>query len=70
MIEDGVRLGEFECANIKLVGFAILGAINWMPKWYRSNGALSPRARSSKRWLNYFLRGLQPQPDATANAQR
>jgi AcrR family transcriptional regulator len=64
MIEDGVRLGEFECANVKLVGFAILGAINWMPKWYRSNGALSSETIIEE-IVNYFLRGLQPQPDAT-----
>jgi AcrR family transcriptional regulator len=63
MIEDGVRLGEFECANVKLVGFAILGAINWIPKWYRSTGTFSSETIVEE-MVNYFLRGLQRQPEA------
>lgn len=58
MIEDGIRLGEFEQVNVKLAGFAILGAINWIPKWYRSTGALSSEVIVEE-MVNYFLRGLK-----------
>jgi AcrR family transcriptional regulator len=41
MIRDGIAAGEFAPQNIDLAGITILGAINWIPKWYRSSGALS-----------------------------
>jgi AcrR family transcriptional regulator len=59
MIEDGIRLGEFEQVNVKLAGFAILGAINWIPKWYSPTGAFAPEVIIEE-MVNYFLRGLQP----------
>ena len=58
LIEDGVRSGEFECDNVKLAGFAILGAINWIPKWYRPNGPLLA-AEIADGMVQYFLRGLR-----------
>ncbi len=57
LIEEGVRRGEFECPNVKIAGLAILGAINWMPKWYRPSGRFSP-AQIAEEMVNYFLRGL------------
>jgi len=63
IIEDGIRQGEFEPVNVKLAGFAILGAINWIPKWYRSTGALSSDAIVEE-MVSYFLRGLLRQPVA------
>lgn len=63
MIEDGIRQGEFEPVNVKLAGFAILGSINWIPKWYRPTGALSSDAIVEE-MVTYFLRGLQRQSAA------
>ena len=57
LIEEGIRRGEFECPNVKIAGFAILGAINWMPKWYRPNGRYSP-AQIAEEMVDYFMRGL------------
>lgn len=42
LIDTGRKLGEFQCANSKLAGFSILGAINWIPKWYHVDGKMSP----------------------------
>jgi AcrR family transcriptional regulator len=39
-IDDGVRAGEFRAVDSKLTVFAILGAINWVARWYRPDGAL------------------------------
>jgi AcrR family transcriptional regulator len=58
LIEDGVRSGEFECDNVKLAGFSILGAINWIPKWYRPNGPLHADEIADS-MVEYFLRGLR-----------
>lgn len=57
LIEEGIKQGTFECANVKLAGFAILGAINWIPKWYQPNGKFSPE-QISEEMSDYFLKGL------------
>lgn len=41
LIEAGLQRGLYACANIKLASLALLGAINWLPKWYRADGELS-----------------------------
>ena len=58
LIEDGVRAGELDCDNVKLAGFSILGAINWIPKWYRPNGQLHADEIADN-MVEYFLRGLR-----------
>ena len=40
MIQDGIAAGEFRPTNAKTAVFAILGAINWIARWYRPEGAL------------------------------
>lgn len=59
LIDDGARLGEFECANVKLTGFAILGAINWIAKWYHPSGQFTPQ-QIAEEMTDFFLRGLLP----------
>ena len=41
IIREGVERGEFRKVDPRLAGFAILGAINWIPKWYNPTGELS-----------------------------
>jgi hypothetical protein len=40
MIQDGIAAGDFRPTNAKTAVFAILGAINWIARWYRPEGAL------------------------------
>jgi AcrR family transcriptional regulator len=40
IIADGCRSGEFRPVDPKLAVFAILGAINWIARWYRPEGSL------------------------------
>lgn len=42
LIEGGIRSGAFRPVDPKLSAFAILGAINWMARWYRAHGGASP----------------------------
>ena len=39
VIEEGIAAGEFPRQDVRMASFAILGAINWMPKWYKPGGA-------------------------------
>lgn len=41
LITQGIEDGSVAPCNPKLAVFALFGAINWVPKWYRSDGELS-----------------------------
>jgi TetR/AcrR family transcriptional regulator len=40
IIENGIAAGEFRPVDPKIAVFAILGAINWIARWYRPEGSL------------------------------
>lgn len=44
LIEEGIAAGEFPKQNVRMASLAILGAINWMPKWYRPDGTFTATA--------------------------
>lgn len=58
LIEEGIARKEFRPAHVPLAGFAILGAINWMPKWHRPEGAL-PAREVADAFVDFFMRGLK-----------
>jgi AcrR family transcriptional regulator len=39
ILREGMRTGVFTEGDPKLLGFAILGAINWIPRWFDPRGA-------------------------------
>lgn len=59
LIEAGIRSREFRACDPRLAGFAILGAINWIPKWYRPDGKLSP-TQIAEDFAGQFLNSLRP----------
>src|SRR5690349_24752664 len=38
VIEEGVASGCFGSVDAKLLSFAILGAVNWIPRWFNPEG--------------------------------
>ncbi|MCC6610365.1 MAG: TetR family transcriptional regulator [Burkholderiales bacterium] len=59
IVAAGITQGEFSKQDARIAGFAILGAINWIPKWYRPGGELSARVIAD-RFADMFLRALRP----------
>ena len=59
LIEAGMRAREFRAGDARLAGFAILGAINWIPKWYRPEGELGAD-EIAEGFADQFLRSLKP----------
>ena len=59
LIKAGIAQGDFAKQDARTAGFAILGAINWIPKWYRPDGELSARAIAA-RFADMFVRALRP----------
>ncbi len=42
VIEEGVSRGELRAPDVKIATLAILGAINWIARWYDPDGAIPP----------------------------
>ena len=59
LIKQGVAAGEFAAANVRTAGFAILGAINWIPKWYKPGGELAAGA-IARQYADFFIHALRP----------
>ena len=58
LIEEGIARGEFREGAAQLSGFAILGSINWMHKWYRVDGRL-PLAEIAAWFADFYVRALE-----------
>ncbi len=38
IVADGIASGEFAPTDVPLAGFAVLGIVNWVVRWYRPDG--------------------------------
>jgi len=54
VIEEGVRSGDFGNIDAKLLSFAILGAVNWIPRWYQPDGPASSQ-EIADRFADYLV---------------
>jgi AcrR family transcriptional regulator len=60
IIADGVAAGDFSRrdSDVKLLSFAILGAVNWIPRWFKENGPSSSE-QIADRFADYLVGGLR-----------
>jgi AcrR family transcriptional regulator len=58
LLDEGVREGVFAHEDVKLRSFAILGALNWIPRWYNPDGPASSQ-EIADRFADYLLAGLR-----------
>ncbi|MFK7733876.1 MAG: TetR family transcriptional regulator [Pseudomonadales bacterium] len=59
LIEEGVSNGTMVSSNPVATSDAILGAINWIPKWFRPDSSLDKDEIAST-FIETFTVGLQP----------
>jgi AcrR family transcriptional regulator len=57
LIREGIASGVFRKVDPKVATFSILGGINWMPKWYRPNGAW-PAEEAASRFADFYVQSL------------
>jgi len=57
IIQRGIRNREFRRMDAKVAVFAILGAINWIARWYRPEGALHA-AELGEEYARLLVRGM------------
>lgn len=58
IVADGVAGGVFADRDLKLTSFAILGAINWIPRWFKREGAVSSQ-EVADRFADFLVAGLR-----------
>jgi len=58
ILERGVRDGSIADCDVRMTGNAIMGAINWIPKWYHGDEAVA--ARIVEEFPRVLSRGLLP----------
>lgn len=61
LIEHGIEAGELRPVNPKLAAFAILGAVNWIARWYRPGGLIQTQELGD-RFAEQLLGGLTCSP--------
>jgi AcrR family transcriptional regulator len=69
LIDSGVQRGDFACDDVKLASLAILGAINWLPKWYRPEGLLAAD-EVAQGLANFLMKALEPKAAEPASPTR
>ena len=68
IIQEGIDEGRFASADTKLVSFAIMGAVNWIPKWFNPEGAASSE-QVGRTFADFLVAGLRAgSRPATAHA--
>ncbi len=58
VVQRGIRSGAFGRSDAKLLSFAILGAINWIPRWFSPDGPSSSQEVADL-FAEYLLAGLR-----------
>jgi TetR/AcrR family transcriptional regulator, cholesterol catabolism regulator len=60
VIQEGVASGSFGSIDAKLLSFAILGAVNWIPRWFNPGGPASSE-QIGQLFADYLIGGLRHQ---------
>ncbi len=58
IIEQGIAAGAFRPVDPKIPVFAILGAINWIARWYRPEGSLHAQELGTQ-FADHLVGGLR-----------
>ena len=58
LLQQGMDEGVFASGDAKLVSFAILGAMNWITRWYSPTGSASSE-RIAEQFADFLLAGLR-----------
>jgi TetR/AcrR family transcriptional regulator len=58
IIQQGMDEGLFRPGDPKMIGFAIMGAVNWITKWFDPAGPMSSE-QIGQRFADYLVGGLR-----------
>jgi AcrR family transcriptional regulator len=58
VLDEGMANGTFGKADPKFLAFALLGAVNWIPRWFNPDGPASSQ-EIADRFADYLIAGLR-----------
>jgi AcrR family transcriptional regulator len=58
IVREGMEQGVFAAGDPKLLGFAVLGSINWITRWYSPQGP-ARSADIARAYADFVLHGLR-----------
>ena len=58
VLEEGMRTGTFGRGNPKLLAFALLGAVNWIPRWFNPEGPATSQEIADY-FATFLIEGLR-----------
>jgi AcrR family transcriptional regulator len=61
ILREGMSRGVFAPGDPKLLSFAILGVINWIPRWFDPGGE-APSGQIADTFADFIVAGLRPSP--------
>ena len=57
IVQQGIDAGLFRAGDPKMIGFAIMGAVNWITKWFDPAGPMTSE-QIGQRFADYLVGGL------------
>jgi hypothetical protein len=57
IIQQGIDQGLFRPGDPKMIGFAMMGAVNWITKWFDPEGPMTSQ-EIGQRFADYLVGGL------------
>ena len=58
VLEEGMASGRFVKNDSKLLTFAVMGAVNWIPRWFNPDGAATSQEIADL-FADFFIQGLR-----------
>jgi AcrR family transcriptional regulator len=58
VLEEGIADGTFAANDVKLRSFALMGAVNWIPRWFSPAGPATS-TEIADRFADYLIAGLR-----------
>ncbi len=58
LLEAGIADGSIANCEVRMTGNAIMGSINWIPKWFHGDPAIARQLRDE--FPNILARGVRP----------
>jgi AcrR family transcriptional regulator len=66
IIQEGIDEGRFTQGDPKMIAFAIMGAVNWIPKWFDPQGPMTSD-QIGQAFTDYLVGGLLTQRASVLN---
>jgi AcrR family transcriptional regulator len=69
ILEEGIAGGSIRECNVRMAEFWVMGALNWIPKWFSPEGQLSSHDLAET-FADFAINGLAARPERRGGSRR